>query len=199
MAPLRDGHTHCEDGLLPREQFVYDGAREVYTCPAGQTLFPRRYDPRRQATEYVTRKGVCAACALRTQCTRSTHGRTLMRHREHALVERGQTQGRSLAAFRDRRRRRHFMEGSFAQVANLHHFKKARWRRLWRQQIQDWLIAACQNIKLFLRHAQPGRPATGIQSGPVVSPVSATACAVAQRRFISLRALGRFFLQPVLD
>jgi hypothetical protein len=47
------------------------------------------------------------------------------------------------------------MEGSFAQAANLHHFKRARWRRLWRQQIQDWLIAAVQNIKLWLRHAQP--------------------------------------------
>lgn len=41
------------------------------------------------------------------------------------------------------------MEGSFAQAANKHHFKRARWRRLWRQQIQDWLIAAVQNIALL--------------------------------------------------
>ena len=46
----------------------------------------------------------------------------------------------------DRRRRRHLMEGSFAHAANRYHFKRARWRRLWRQQIQDWLIAAVQNI-----------------------------------------------------
>jgi hypothetical protein len=38
------------------------------------------------------------------------------------------------------------MEGSFAHSANLYHFKRARWRRLWRQQIQDWIIAAVQNI-----------------------------------------------------
>jgi hypothetical protein len=41
------------------------------------------------------------------------------------------------------------MEGSFAQAANKHHFKRARWRRLWRQQVQDWLIAAVQNIAIL--------------------------------------------------
>ena len=41
------------------------------------------------------------------------------------------------------------MEGSFARSANLHHFKRARWRRLWRQQIQDHLIAAVQNIAIL--------------------------------------------------
>ena len=46
------------------------------------------------------------------------------------------------------------MEGSFAQAANEHGFKRSRWRRLWRQQIQDWLIAAVQNIKILLRDAR---------------------------------------------
>ena len=43
------------------------------------------------------------------------------------------------------------MERSFADAANNHGFKHARWRRLWRQQIQDWLIAAIQNIRILLR------------------------------------------------
>jgi hypothetical protein len=47
------------------------------------------------------------------------------------------------------------MEGSFAQSANCHGFKRARWRRLWRQQIQDWLIAACQNMKILVRAPRP--------------------------------------------
>jgi len=34
------------------------------------------------------------------------------------------------------------MEASFADATNNHHFKRARWRRLWRQQIQDYLIAS---------------------------------------------------------
>jgi hypothetical protein len=44
------------------------------------------------------------------------------------------------------------MEASFADAANNHHFKRARWRRLWRQQIQDYLIAAIQNVRILLAH-----------------------------------------------
>jgi hypothetical protein len=47
------------------------------------------------------------------------------------------------------------MEGSFADAANNHHFKRARWRRLWRQQIQDYLIAAIQNVRILLAHPRP--------------------------------------------
>ena len=42
------------------------------------------------------------------------------------------------------------MECSFADAANNHGFKRSRWRRLWRQQIQDYLIAAIQNIRICL-------------------------------------------------
>jgi hypothetical protein len=44
------------------------------------------------------------------------------------------------------------MEASFADAANNHHFKRARWWRLWRQQIQDHLIAAIQNVRILLAH-----------------------------------------------
>jgi hypothetical protein len=189
MAPMHSRHTDSD--LIPREQFVYDSEQNLYTCPAGQTLHPRRFNERRQATEYATRKGVCAACPLRAQCTRSKSGRTLMRHYEHELIARAWSQARSAQARRDRWRRRYLMEGSFAQAANLHHFKRARWRRLWRQQIQDWLIAACQNIKLLLRHARPKPSAAGTQSAVQFG----TSLAAVQRSLrcfsLSLRTLAQ--------
>jgi hypothetical protein len=42
------------------------------------------------------------------------------------------------------------MEQSFADATDNHHFKRARWRRLWRQQIQDYLIASIQNVRILL-------------------------------------------------
>jgi hypothetical protein len=51
------------------------------------------------------------------------------------------------------------MERSFALAANNHHFKRARWRRLWRQQIQDYLIASIQNVRILLAHQNPKRSA----------------------------------------
>jgi hypothetical protein len=47
------------------------------------------------------------------------------------------------------------MESSFADAANNHRFKRARWRGLWKQSIQDLLIPICQNLgklaQVFLR------------------------------------------------
>jgi len=51
------------------------------------------------------------------------------------------------------------MERSFADAANNHHFKRARWRRLWRQQIQDYLIAAIQNVRILLANQNPKKSA----------------------------------------
>ncbi len=171
IAPTPGGPA--DPTIFARERFAYDAQTDRYTCPAGQTLYPRHFNARRQAFEYVARKGVCARCPLRSQCTHGKHGRTLMRHRDHELVERAIAQGRSPEAYRSRLRRRHLMEGSFAQAANLHHFKRARWRRLWRQQIQDWLIAACQNIKILLGALRSGPRAEKSRLGSALARFAA--------------------------
>jgi hypothetical protein len=62
------------------------------------------------------------------------------------------------------------MERSFADAANNHHFKRARWRRLWRQQIQDYLIAAIQNVRILLTHQNPKRSV----AAPLLPPVMLT-------------------------
>jgi hypothetical protein len=58
------------------------------------------------------------------------------------------------------------MERSFADAANNHHFKRARWRRLWRQQIQDYLIAAIQNVRILLAHQNPKNSAAATVTLP---------------------------------
>ena len=68
-------------------------------------------------------------------------------------------QAHSGAARRSRRRRQQLMEQSFADATNNHHFKRARWRRLWRQQIQDYLIAAIQNVRILLANQNHKRGA----------------------------------------
>jgi hypothetical protein len=42
------------------------------------------------------------------------------------------------------------MERSFADAANRHGFKRARWRGLLRQSIQDLLIATVQNLRKLI-------------------------------------------------
>jgi transposase len=147
-------NARCQ-GIFPDSAFLYEARTNTVRCPAGQAMKPRRLHPTRRTWEYSLPKAVCAACPLRPQCTRASLGRTIHRHEHQALLDRARQQAHSAAAQRDRRRRQHLAEVSFADAANHHGFKRARWRRLWRVQIQDWLIAAIQNVKILLKHRLP--------------------------------------------
>ena len=77
--------------------------------------------------------------------------RTLKRHYNQKAIDQARAQSRSRAAVRDRIRRRWLMKGSFANATVHHGFKRSRWRRLWRQRIQDYLIGVVQNLRLLAR------------------------------------------------
>lgn len=168
-ARAKQNHARSQ-GIFPDSAFRYDPSTNTYRCPAGQMMRPRRLHPWKRTWEYQLPKAVCAACALRCQCTRArVYGRTIHRHEHQELLDRARQQAHSAAARRDRQRRQHLAEGSFADAANQHGFKRVRWRRLWRAKIQDWLIAAIQNIRLLLRH---GPVASAMAGGVgVVGPV----------------------------
>lgn len=143
-----------EEVIYSEKDFKYCPEDNTYTCPAGEVMKPRRLHPRRRKWEYVAGRGICAVCQLRDKCTRSRTGRTIQRYEKQELVDEGREQAYSKEGVRDRRRRQHLIEGSFGEAANEHGFKRSRWRRLWRQQVQDYLIAAVQNIKLVLKHSK---------------------------------------------
>jgi hypothetical protein len=148
-----------ERRIFGDEAFVYDALKDIYRCPAGQILKPGKVHPIRRTRQYRASPRICAGCVLRAQCTRSSFGRTVHRHEKQELLNIARGQAHSAAARRDRVRRHYLMEGSFADATNNHHFKRARWRRLWRQQIQDYLIAAIQNVRILLAHQNPKRSA----------------------------------------
>ena len=62
----------------------------------------------------------------------------------------------SCGSKKDLRTRQHLMERSFARAVRFG-FKRARWRRLWRVRIQEYLTAAIQNIMILVRDVkEPG-------------------------------------------
>jgi len=148
---LERNREHRYRGIFPEEAFAYDAGSDTYLCPGGHRLVRRKHKEKRRIFEYAAGAKVCGVCALKSQCTRSAE-RSVRRHEKQELIDQARAQASSPAAYRDRRRRKHLMEGSFAQASNQHHFKRARWRRLWRQRIQDYLIAAVQNIAILIKH-----------------------------------------------
>ena len=155
----KQDHTQKQTGIFPESAFTYRPTDNTYLCPAGQVMQPRRLHWFKRTWEYHLPKQVCATCSLRSQCTRAkAYGRTIHRHEHQDMLERARQQAHSAAARKDRKRRQIVMEQSFADAANNHGFKRSRWRRLWRQQIQDYLIAAIQNIRILL--SRPGQDAS---------------------------------------
>lgn len=146
--------ARAKKGIFQQSDFQYDVETETYICPAGERL-KRSNSIDRGFYMFFSNPDICAGCSLRTRCTTSKrHVRKLKRHVAHAQIEKARAESLSGWGRRDRRRRQHLMEGSFAAAANHHGFKRARWRRLHNQRIQDYLIATCQNIRIFVRNGR---------------------------------------------
>jgi len=88
---------------------------------------------------------------LKAQCTRAKAGRTLKRHEHQEQLECARDQSHGEEAREDRKRRQWFQERNFGEAAVMHGFKKARWRGIEKQSIQDLLIATIQNLKILAR------------------------------------------------
>jgi hypothetical protein len=149
-------------GLFAPKQFVYEAAQDRFLCPGGHHLLLHQCKPEINAKVYlIERTELCQACPLRSECTRAKNGRSLQVPTDYALLQKAWNETNSPAARHNRLRRQHVMERSFADAANNHGSKRARWRRQWRQQIQSWLIAAIQNLRLLINQGgKGGRRAT---------------------------------------
>ena len=114
-------------------------------------LKPKSLHLNRQSRDYAAPKKICSSCTLREQCTKNKSGRTIKRHLRQEELDRMREASRSAKARRDIRIRQHLMERSFARSTR-YGFDRARWRGIWRVQIQEYLISAIQDIQVLLRY-----------------------------------------------
>jgi transposase len=160
-------------GILPKEAFTYHPDTDTFTCPAGKILKRRHHYKQRNHDEYQAPAGTCAACELRAQCTRSKTGRTVKRHLRQDELDTMLSDATSRQAKRDIKTRQHLSERSFGRSTR-YGFKRARWRRLWRVEIQDFLIAATQNITVLITHSQEKISKSNAQRGQAMCAQRAT-------------------------
>lgn len=145
--------TGSKEGIFSRDMFTYDEETDTYRCPAGEVLRRRTYDKRRSSYEYKASRAVCAGCTLRERCTRSQNGRSIKRHERQDVINRMKELAQTRRARKDIRKRQDLSERSFARSTRFD-YKRSRWRRLWRMSIQDYLIAAIQNITILISRAK---------------------------------------------
>jgi transposase len=176
-----------ERGKLPPSQFIYEPEADRLRCPAGQSLVLHQNRPEEQLKVYqIEDPAQCAQCPLREKCTQSKRGRSVRRHVQAELIAALQQEANSPAGRQSRQRRQHVMEGSFADAANNHGSKKARWRGRWRQQIQSSLIAAVQNLRILIRHGFDHPKKAAQRAAWLAQMVSATGSGLERRCRLSL-------------
>ena len=156
-----------QKGIFPKEAFSYNPDTDTFTCPAGKTLKRRNYHKKRKHYEYKASSKICALCELRERCTRSKNGRTIKRHTRQDELDIMIKYAKSLEAKRDIKTRQHLSERSFAQ-SKRYGYKRARWRRLWRMEIQDFLIAALQNITVLISQSEDKISKSNAQIGHII-------------------------------
>jgi len=158
--------TGRQKGIFPKEAFSYDPETDTFLCPAGQILRRRNYNKKRRHYEYKASAKTCLQCELRNKCTQSKHGRSLKRHIRQEDLEVMVKETGSRKARKDIKHRQHLSERSFAWSTR-YGYKRARWRNLWRMQIQDFLIAAVQNITILIKQPKARMSKSNVQTVPV--------------------------------
>jgi len=168
LGDVKSGQSKSGPKHFTREDFQYDPVEDVYRCPGGEVLVRswRQSVAKEGYAEYRMRAGVCPNCPIKEQCTTSKHGRRLKVPLDLEGVEQGRRESLSPAGYRDRRRRKYRIEGSFGDATRCHHFKRARWRGLEKQSIQDFLIAACQNLRILCSKGWYLRTQEGVSAAP---------------------------------
>ena len=136
------------------EHFEYDSEIDVYVCPAGNTMKRSGSNRKRQYIYYGCSQKICAACELRVQCTKNKRGRIINRHFRQDELDKMRAASQTPKSKQDIKTRQHFMERSFARAERLG-FKRARWRGLWKMEIQEYLTSTIQNIQILITRCDP--------------------------------------------
>jgi len=158
-----------KDGTFARDDFQYDHAGDVYTCPAGKQLrtYRRAFTtPRSGVTKdntvlYRASKLDCAACAMKPKCCPNTPTRKVPR----SIHEGARDMARDIAktdAYVISRRQRKKIEMLFAHLKRIVGLDRLRLRGPCGARDEFHLAATAQNLrKLAMLIPMPSpRPAT---------------------------------------
>jgi len=151
-------------GIFPEDAFIYDPETDTMICPAQKRLKKRTFHKDRQSTEYVGSRKDCPLCPLQPRCTKNKLGRTVHRHIRKEKLDAMVAVSNSPRAKRDIKARQDVMERSFA-YGTRYDFDDARWRGLWKVNIQEYMVAAIQNIQILLRQRE--KPTRGVLASPL--------------------------------
>ena len=109
------------------DAFAYDPATDTMQCPQGQTLPYRKMTAQRTSRVYQAHAAACAACPAKAQCCPETkHGRSVNRTAYPEILNAVSERTKSDEGKRLKKARSVSVEGVFARMKGLLHWKRCR-------------------------------------------------------------------------
>ena len=137
------------------EDFVYDEQRDVFVCPAGETLvYAGTESSQRRRRRYRARKPACLVCMWKARCTLEDRKQINVSH-NHAALVRLRADSRTDDFHDLYRARAPVSEGTFAESKQWHGLGRAGRRGLSNMLIQSLLIATVLNCKRLMAALRP--------------------------------------------
>ncbi len=134
-----------------KEMFQYDAQQDAYRCPNGALLHFKSYLHHEGLKRYRADATICNNCPLKSRCTDSDKGRTLLCSVDEALVDRVRAYAPLEAYKKALRKRQVWVEPLFAEGKDWHGMRRFRLRRLWRVNCEGLMRATGQNLKRLLK------------------------------------------------
>ena len=133
-------------GLFTKADFIYDQAKNCYTCPAGNLLKPLRKRKPRKRTLYRTR--ACKECPIRNKCTTRQGGRELSRSLYENDIDQLEREGTKIGYLQSKRR--NLVEHPFGTFKANFQFGSFLTKGLANVQTEMTLAALAYNIRRVL-------------------------------------------------
>lgn len=138
------------------DAFIYDAQKDLYTCPAGETLRRRGYDHRGGYVRYAAKASTCNECPLKSECTKSPKGRWVSRSLEEEYLDRVRAYRDTEPYRRALRKRAVWVEPLFGEAKEWHGLRRFRLRGLEKVNSEALMIACGQNVKRLLAFGNRG-------------------------------------------
>ena len=135
-----------KDGTFSRDDFIFDKKRNIYNCPAGNTLTTTGNVSTDQGLRYIASVPDCRSCALKPRCCPNMPSRRIVRYVNEDARDLARRKMKTQAFFRSRNQRKK-VEMRFAHLKTHHGFERLRLRGLSGARDEFHLAAIVQNLK----------------------------------------------------
>jgi len=141
-------------GLLTKDNFIYDKEKDQYTCPQGKVLKQQGFMKEQRHFIYRTNPKNCKGCGLLKECTKSSTGRSVIRHINEPFLEQAKKHLKTPQAKVTLDQRGEYVENAFACEKKDLGLNKAKFRGLISVHIQSLLTATAYNLKKLVKYSR---------------------------------------------